>query len=172
MDNIIWIILHPSHTPSHLPLSLTHTAINPSSRIIVVAINSSSHRDRSVSTCYMLVCLKWLSLSQSLQYDVSPCDTYTHSNEYTYTHSILINTFQKSYLNKCPSFFVKNIYAYNVSIYIMVFTINICLGVWWKLSCEFWCLDDNSIKGLTSVLSVEQVLKVKPTGFNTSEQMW
>lgn len=42
----------------------------------------------------------------------------------------------------------------------------------WKLSCEFWCLDDNSIKGLTSVLSVEQVLKVKPTGFNTSEQMW
>jgi hypothetical protein len=32
-------------------------------------------------------------------------------------------------------------------------------------------LDDNSIKGLTSVLSVEQVLKVKPTGFNTSEQM-
>jgi hypothetical protein len=42
----------------------------------------------------------------------------------------------------------------------------------WKLSCEFWCLDDNSIKGLTSVLSVEHVLKVKPTGFNTSEQMW
>jgi hypothetical protein len=32
-------------------------------------------------------------------------------------------------------------------------------------------LDDNSIKGLTSVLSVEQVLKVKLTGFNTSEQM-
>jgi hypothetical protein len=35
----------------------------------------------------------------------------------------------------------------------------------------FWCLDDNSIKGLTSVLSVEQVLSVKLTGFNTSEQM-
>jgi len=33
-------------------------------------------------------------------------------------------------------------------------------------------LDDNSIKGLTSVLSVEQVLSVKLTGFNTSEQMW
>jgi hypothetical protein len=32
-------------------------------------------------------------------------------------------------------------------------------------------LDDNSIKGLTSVLSVEQVLSVKLTGFNTSEQM-
>jgi hypothetical protein len=42
----------------------------------------------------------------------------------------------------------------------------------WKLSCEFWCWDDNSIKGLTSVLSVEQVLKVNLTGFNTSEQMW
>jgi hypothetical protein len=25
----------------------------------------------------------------------------------------------------------------------------------WKLSCGFWCLDDNPIKGLTSVLSVE-----------------
>jgi hypothetical protein len=34
----------------------------------------------------------------------------------------------------------------------------------------FWCLDDNSIKGLTSVPSVEQVLNVKLTGFNTSEQ--
>jgi hypothetical protein len=32
-------------------------------------------------------------------------------------------------------------------------------------------LDDNSIKRLTSVLSVEQVLKVNLTGFNTSEQM-
>jgi hypothetical protein len=42
----------------------------------------------------------------------------------------------------------------------------------WKLSCGFWCLDDNSIKGLTSVLSVEQVLNVKLTGFNTSEQVW
>ena len=28
----------------------------------------------------------------------------------------------------------------------------------WKLSCEFWCLDDNPIKGLTSVLSVEHGL--------------
>jgi hypothetical protein len=40
-----------------------------------------------------------------------------------------------------------------------------------KLSCGFWCLDDNSIKGLTSVLSVEQVLNEKLTGFNTSEQV-
>jgi hypothetical protein len=36
---------------------------------------------------------------------------------------------------------------------------------------SFWCLDDNSIKGLTSMLSVEQVLNVKLTGFNTSEQV-
>jgi hypothetical protein len=35
----------------------------------------------------------------------------------------------------------------------------------------FWCLDDNSIKGLTSVLSVEQVLNAKLTGFNISEQV-
>jgi hypothetical protein len=35
----------------------------------------------------------------------------------------------------------------------------------------FWCLDDNSIKELTSVLSVEQVLNAKLTGFNTSEQV-
>jgi hypothetical protein len=32
-------------------------------------------------------------------------------------------------------------------------------------------LDDNPIKGLTSVLSVEQVLNTKLTGFNTSEQV-
>ena len=32
-------------------------------------------------------------------------------------------------------------------------------------------LDDNPIKGLTSVLSVEQVLNAKLTGFNTSEQV-
>jgi hypothetical protein len=31
--------------------------------------------------------------------------------------------------------------------------------------------DDNPIKGLTSVLSVEQVLNAKLTGFNTSEQV-
>jgi hypothetical protein len=42
----------------------------------------------------------------------------------------------------------------------------------WKLSCGFWCLDDNPIKGLTSVLSVEHVLNAKLTGFNTSEQVW
>jgi hypothetical protein len=42
----------------------------------------------------------------------------------------------------------------------------------WKLSCGFWCLDDNPIKGLTSVLSVEQVLYVKLIWFNTSEQVW
>jgi hypothetical protein len=42
----------------------------------------------------------------------------------------------------------------------------------WKLSCGFWCLDDNLIKGLTSVLSVEQVLNAKLIGFNTSEQFW
>jgi hypothetical protein len=35
----------------------------------------------------------------------------------------------------------------------------------------FGGLDDNPIKGLTSVLSVEQVLNAKLTGFNTSEQM-
>jgi hypothetical protein len=40
-----------------------------------------------------------------------------------------------------------------------------------ELSCGFWCLDDNPIKGLTSVLSVEQVLNAKLTGFNTSEQL-
>jgi hypothetical protein len=39
------------------------------------------------------------------------------------------------------------------------------------LSCGFWCLDDNPIKRLTSVLSVEQVLNAKLTGFNTSEQV-
>jgi hypothetical protein len=32
--------------------------------------------------------------------------------------------------------------------------------------------DDNPIKGLKSVLSVEQVLNAKLTRFNTSEQMW
>jgi hypothetical protein len=35
----------------------------------------------------------------------------------------------------------------------------------------FWCLDDNPIKELTSVLSVEQVLNARLTGFNTSEQV-
>jgi hypothetical protein len=35
----------------------------------------------------------------------------------------------------------------------------------------FCGLDDNPIKGLTSVLSVEQVLNAKLTGFNTSEQV-
>jgi hypothetical protein len=35
----------------------------------------------------------------------------------------------------------------------------------------FGGLDDNPIKGLTSVLSVEQVLNAKLTGFNTSEQV-
>jgi hypothetical protein len=35
----------------------------------------------------------------------------------------------------------------------------------------FWCLDDNPIKGLTSVLSVEHVLNAKLIGFNTSEQV-
>jgi hypothetical protein len=34
----------------------------------------------------------------------------------------------------------------------------------------FGGLDDNPIKGLTSVLSVEQVLNAKLTGFNMSEQ--
>jgi hypothetical protein len=33
----------------------------------------------------------------------------------------------------------------------------------------FGGLDDNPIKGLTSVLSVEQVLNEKQTGFNTSD---
>jgi hypothetical protein len=33
-------------------------------------------------------------------------------------------------------------------------------------------LDDNPIKGLTSVLSVEQMLNAKLTGFNTSEQVY
>jgi hypothetical protein len=33
----------------------------------------------------------------------------------------------------------------------------------------FGGLDDNPIKGLTGVLSVEQVLNAKLTGFNTSE---
>jgi hypothetical protein len=32
-------------------------------------------------------------------------------------------------------------------------------------------LDDKPIKGLTSVLSVEQVLNAKLTGFNTSKQV-
>jgi hypothetical protein len=35
----------------------------------------------------------------------------------------------------------------------------------------FGGLDDNPIKRLTSVLSVEQVLNAKLTGFNTSEQV-
>jgi hypothetical protein len=35
----------------------------------------------------------------------------------------------------------------------------------------FGGLDDNPIKGLTSVLSVEHVLNSKLTGFNTSEQV-
>jgi hypothetical protein len=35
----------------------------------------------------------------------------------------------------------------------------------------FGGLDDNPIKGLTSVLSVEQVLNAKLIGFNTSEQV-
>jgi hypothetical protein len=35
----------------------------------------------------------------------------------------------------------------------------------------FGGLDDNPIKGLTSVLSVEQVFNAKLTGFNTSEQV-
>jgi hypothetical protein len=35
----------------------------------------------------------------------------------------------------------------------------------------FGGLDDNPIKGLTSVLSVEQVLNAKLTEFNTSEQV-
>jgi hypothetical protein len=35
----------------------------------------------------------------------------------------------------------------------------------------FGGLDDNSIKGLTYVLSVEQMINAKLTGFNTSEQV-
>jgi hypothetical protein len=35
----------------------------------------------------------------------------------------------------------------------------------------FGGLDDNPIKGLTSVLSVEQVLNAKQTGFNTSDHV-
>ena len=35
----------------------------------------------------------------------------------------------------------------------------------------FGGLDDNPIKGLTCILSVEQVLNAKLTGFNTSEQV-
>ena len=35
----------------------------------------------------------------------------------------------------------------------------------------FGGLDDNPIKGLTSVLSVEQVLNAKLSRFNTSEQV-
>jgi hypothetical protein len=35
----------------------------------------------------------------------------------------------------------------------------------------FGGLDDNPIKGLTGVLSVEQVLNAKLIGFNTSEQV-
>jgi hypothetical protein len=35
----------------------------------------------------------------------------------------------------------------------------------------FGGFDDNPIKGLTSVLSVEQVLNAKLTGLNTSEQL-
>jgi hypothetical protein len=51
------------------------------------------------------------------------------------------------------------------------------LGGWLSSEvCEsslvgFGGLDDNPIKGLTSVLSVEQVLNAKLTGFNTSEQV-
>jgi hypothetical protein len=40
-----------------------------------------------------------------------------------------------------------------------------------KSLVDFGGLDDNPIKGLTSVLSVEQVLSVKLTRFNTSEQV-
>jgi hypothetical protein len=36
---------------------------------------------------------------------------------------------------------------------------------------SFGGLDDNPIKGLTSVLSVEQVLNAKQTGFNTSDHV-
>jgi hypothetical protein len=36
---------------------------------------------------------------------------------------------------------------------------------------DFGGLDDNTIIGLTSVPSVEQVLNAKLTGFNTSEQV-
>jgi hypothetical protein len=48
--------------------------------------------------------------------------------------------------------------------------------IFFAISCEsslvgFGGLDDNPIKGLTSVLSVEQVLNAKLTGFNTSEQV-
>jgi hypothetical protein len=32
---------------------------------------------------------------------------------------------------------------------------------WWKFSYGFWCLNDNPIKGLIGVLSVEQVLSAK-----------
>jgi hypothetical protein len=35
----------------------------------------------------------------------------------------------------------------------------------------FGGLDDNPIKGLTGVLSVEQVLNAKLTGFNISDQL-
>jgi hypothetical protein len=35
----------------------------------------------------------------------------------------------------------------------------------------FGGLDDNSIKGLTGVLSVEHVLNAKLKGFNTNEQV-
>jgi hypothetical protein len=63
-----------------------------------------------------------------------------------------------------------------VGIYLHLVTANKTLTKFksnaWKLSCGFWCLDDNPINGLTSVLSVEHVLNAKLTGFNTSEQVW
>jgi hypothetical protein len=39
-----------------------------------------------------------------------------------------------------------------------------------RVPCGFWCLDDNTIKGLTKVLSVEQELIENLTMFNTSGQ--
>jgi hypothetical protein len=36
---------------------------------------------------------------------------------------------------------------------------------------DFGGLDDNPIKGLTSMLSVEQMLNARLIGFNASEQM-
>jgi hypothetical protein len=35
-----------------------------------------------------------------------------------------------------------------------------------KVHCRFWCLDDNTIKGLTIVLSVAQVFSEKYERFN------
>jgi hypothetical protein len=45
------------------------------------------------------------------------------------------------------------------------------LGIAESSLVGFGGLDDNPIKGLTSVLSVEQVLNAKLTEFNTSEQV-